>query len=174
LGEGLRLKRKEEGAAAVEFAIVGSLLFMMLFGIIEFGIVFNRFQGLQAGGREGARLASLSQSTIGQIMDRTRSSVSMIDTSSANESCSLSTAGQYCITITTSGPAKNPPIPTNVVTAAQHCTAASGDPACTYKPCDLNSGNTVTVNVQYKMKITIPLWAAPLATVTGAGQFLCE
>jgi Flp pilus assembly protein TadG len=168
----LRLRRREDGAAAVEFAIVGSLLFMMLFGIIEFGIVFNRFQGLQAGGREGARLASLSQSTIGQIMDRTRSSVSMIDTSSANEDCSLTTAGQYCITISTT-PAKAG-LPTNVTTAAQHCTAASGNSACTFQPCNLYSGNTVTVNVQYKMKITIPLWAAPLATVSGQGQFRCE
>src|SRR5437868_13335102 len=83
----MRIRRKEEGAAAVEFAIVAALLFMLLFGIIEFGIVFNRYQGLQAGAREGARIGSLQQTPVYQIMDRVRSSVSMIDTSSASQSC---------------------------------------------------------------------------------------
>ncbi len=133
----LRFGRREDGAAAVEFAIVGSLLFMMLCGIIEFGIVFNRYQGLQAGGREGARLASLSQSTVGQIFDRVRNSVSIIDTSSAQENCTSATFanGQYCITLTTTKSGW-----TYTATDTKGCTSASGAAACTAKPFDLNSG----------------------------------
>src|SRR5438270_11320192 len=92
----MRIRRKEEGAAAVAFAIIASLLFMILFGIIEFGIVFNRYQGLQAGAREGARLGSLTTANVGQIMDRVRSGISMIDTSSTQEVCPLdNTAGHF-------------------------------------------------------------------------------
>ncbi|MHB8511927.1 MAG: TadE family protein [Actinomycetota bacterium] len=52
----------ERGAAAVEFAIVMSVLFMLVFGIVEFGIAYNRSQGLEAAAREGARAASVGAS----------------------------------------------------------------------------------------------------------------
>jgi hypothetical protein len=60
-----RLK-KEEGVAAVEFAIVMTLLFMLIFGIIEFSIVYSQYQVFQGAAREGARHAAVrdSQSAI--------------------------------------------------------------------------------------------------------------
>ena len=39
----------------------------MLFAIIEFGIVYNRVQALHAAAREGARIASIRESTSGQV-----------------------------------------------------------------------------------------------------------
>jgi Flp pilus assembly protein TadG len=51
--------RKEEGAVAVEFAIIMILLFMILFGIIEFGITINRYQMYVGAAREGARFAAV-------------------------------------------------------------------------------------------------------------------
>ena len=59
----LNRARDERGAAAVEMAIVLPLLILILFGIVEFSIYFNRLQGLQAAAREGARVAALPQST---------------------------------------------------------------------------------------------------------------
>jgi Flp pilus assembly pilin Flp len=50
--------RDERGASAVEFALVASLLFLILFGVIQFGIAYNRVQGLNSAGREGSRAAS--------------------------------------------------------------------------------------------------------------------
>ncbi len=52
--------RDEEGAAAVEMAVVTPILVLLLFGTIQFGLAFFEWQGLQAAAREGARLASLS------------------------------------------------------------------------------------------------------------------
>ena len=49
----------ESGATAVEFSLIATLLFMLLFGILQFGLTYNRQQGLHAAAREGARLASL-------------------------------------------------------------------------------------------------------------------
>jgi Flp pilus assembly protein TadG len=72
----VRIKRdNERGAAAVEFAILLPLLVMLLFGIIEFSILFNRQQGLHAAAREGARYASLPTNTKDEIEDRVRDSL---------------------------------------------------------------------------------------------------
>jgi Flp pilus assembly protein TadG len=51
--------RGEEGAAAVEFALVVSLLFVLLFGIMEFGLAFFELQNLRSATREGARAAAI-------------------------------------------------------------------------------------------------------------------
>ena len=56
-------KRDQRGAAAVEMAIVLPVLVLLIFGIIQWSIYFNRLQGLQAAAREGARVAALPQST---------------------------------------------------------------------------------------------------------------
>ncbi|HET7481755.1 MAG TPA: TadE/TadG family type IV pilus assembly protein [Actinomycetota bacterium] len=53
-----RLKN-ETGAAAVEFALIASILFMMLFGIIEFGRIFSEMEVLNSAAREGARVAAV-------------------------------------------------------------------------------------------------------------------
>ena len=60
-------KHDERGAAAVELAIVLPILILLVFGIIQFSIYFNRLQGLQAAAREGARVAALPQSTQSDI-----------------------------------------------------------------------------------------------------------
>lgn len=50
----------DTGAAAVEFALVASLLFVILFGIINFGIVFSQQLTLNNAAREGARKAVIT------------------------------------------------------------------------------------------------------------------
>lgn len=47
----------ERGASLVEFAVVSTLLFLLLFGIFEFGLTFNDYQSIRQGAREGAREA---------------------------------------------------------------------------------------------------------------------
>jgi Flp pilus assembly protein TadG len=52
-------KRAEGGAAAVEMAIVLSLLFFLLFGIVEGGFIFNRWIQVTHAAREGVRELSI-------------------------------------------------------------------------------------------------------------------
>ena len=52
-------RRDQRGAAAVEFALIASLLFMVLFGIIEFGRLFSELEVLNSAAREGARVAAV-------------------------------------------------------------------------------------------------------------------
>jgi Flp pilus assembly pilin Flp len=49
---------QEKGAALVEFALLATLLFMLIFGTITTGISFSRSNALQTAAREGARFAA--------------------------------------------------------------------------------------------------------------------
>ena len=51
--------RHEGGASAVEFALIAPLLFMLLFGIIGFGLAFLRVQSIRTAVREGGRTAAV-------------------------------------------------------------------------------------------------------------------
>ena len=66
----------QTGAAAVEFAIVLPILILLVFGIVQFSIAFNRVQGLQAAAREGARVAALPQSTQADVRSKVTSALS--------------------------------------------------------------------------------------------------
>jgi hypothetical protein len=52
-------KRDDQGAAAVEFALVSVLLFTLLFGIIQYGYLFFQYQAGAAAIHDAARLAGL-------------------------------------------------------------------------------------------------------------------
>ncbi len=54
-----RAKRADEGASAVEFAIVAIVLIMLLTGIVQFGYTFFQYLEIVHAAREGARWASL-------------------------------------------------------------------------------------------------------------------
>ena len=55
--------RGEDGAAAVEFALISTVLFMLLFGILEFGQFYSQYQAFQGAAREGARMAAVRGGT---------------------------------------------------------------------------------------------------------------
>lgn len=52
-------RKTEEGAAAVEFALILPILALLIFGIIEFGFAFNTQISLTQAAREGVRLEAL-------------------------------------------------------------------------------------------------------------------
>jgi Flp pilus assembly pilin Flp len=57
----------QDGAAAVEFALLLPLIVLLLFGIIEFGLAFNtRIQATNAA-REGARMAIVGIGNWGDV-----------------------------------------------------------------------------------------------------------
>jgi len=54
---------REDGAAAVEFALIVGLLAMLVFGMMEYGLAFWQMQSLRAATREGARVAAVGGDT---------------------------------------------------------------------------------------------------------------
>jgi Flp pilus assembly protein TadG len=51
--------RREDGAAAVEFALIVGLLAILISGLLEYGLAFWQVQNLRAAAREGARVAAV-------------------------------------------------------------------------------------------------------------------
>ena len=161
----------ERGASAVEFAIIASLLLVILFGTITFGIVFNRYQGLQAAGREGARLGALQGTTGTDIINRVKESVSIIASSSISSS--------YC---TGSAPNWNLNVDEGCVRVLRRTSPGATPVAHTELlipgPCNASQSGgdqkSVIVEVNFRLRIDIPLWASPVMTVSGTGEFRCE
>jgi len=56
-------RRSERGAAAVEFALVMPILFLLVFGILQYGLWFNDSLNTRQGVREGARLGVVGDFT---------------------------------------------------------------------------------------------------------------
>lgn len=63
---------RESGAAMVEFALVLSLLMLLVLGIIDFGRAFNMQIALTQAAREGVRVLSLAGGTLADADLRTR------------------------------------------------------------------------------------------------------
>lgn len=57
-----RSPRSRNGMAMVELVIILPILLMLLFGIVEFGVLFGRWQTLSNAAREGARTAVVFRS----------------------------------------------------------------------------------------------------------------
>jgi Flp pilus assembly protein TadG len=54
-----RRLRCDRGAELIEFALVFPLLLLVLFGIMDFGLLFQRYEAVTNAAREGARVAVL-------------------------------------------------------------------------------------------------------------------
>lgn len=73
-----RDEQGEQGAAAVEFALVLPLLLALLFGIIAYGIVFAQSLSLSNAARQAARAAVISGATCAQVTSLARDNASTI------------------------------------------------------------------------------------------------
>lgn len=64
--------RSEQGAQLVEFALVLPLLLLVVLGIAEFGLIFQRYEVITNAAREGARLAVLPGYSDNDVRARVR------------------------------------------------------------------------------------------------------
>jgi Flp pilus assembly protein TadG len=155
----------ERGASAVELGIVMSVLFLFVFGIIQFGLAYNRHQGLQAGAREGARVASVG-ATEADIRDRVRKAQSLFADADVRIAIDYSTDDGATF------PGGN-----------KICDDASSD-SCSAttapSPCGrAGVGNLIRVTATVpgstgKYAIIIPLWGNHNVTFSSLGIFRCE
>jgi Flp pilus assembly pilin Flp len=162
--------RDDRGASAVEFAIIASLLLMILFGTIQFGLIFNRYQGVQAASRESARLGSLQDTTRQAIVDRVADSLSIVNPAN-NIACpagdppgfSAAQLDKWCVRV------YRRETPGGALT--EFTTGSTSTPCNAIQP---GAQKSVVVKVWYRTKLDIPLWSSPHMTVGGAGEFKCE
>lgn len=153
----------------MEFALIASLLFLIVFGIIQFGLAYNRVQGLQAGAREGARIGSLPSSTVTNTWDRLQQTL----TATLSVPPQNPSAGQ---------PFSSPPALNNSLWWISRRPAAGGAlvpiTVLTDHPCDVGSGaakgDSVVISVSNRTLIQLPPVMQFSVTITGQAQFLCE
>lgn len=76
-------RRREEGQTLTEFALVLPLLALLLFGVIQFGIVFHQYvtltDAVRAGGRQGAVSRDLADPEAA-VVNRVIGSAANLDT----------------------------------------------------------------------------------------------
>lgn len=164
----MRRVRDERGASAVEFAIIGSLLLLILFGTITFGIIFNRYQGLQSAAREGARVGALSATNRTAILNHVRDSVSIISGSRISATCPSDLNSLLiengCVKVFAKSSPGDAPME---ITPSSHSQTPCGG---AYPGTD----KSVVVDVYYRMRVDIPVWASPQMTLSGGAEFKCE
>src|SRR3954447_21671996 len=59
LGRRIARLRHERGAELIEFALILPLFLVLIMGIFDFGLAFQRYEVITNAAREGARLGSL-------------------------------------------------------------------------------------------------------------------
>ncbi|MFY9587287.1 MAG: TadE family protein [Actinomycetota bacterium] len=158
-------KQSERGASMVEFAIIITLLFLLIFGIIQFGFAFNRDQGLHAAAREGARVAAVG-GTQDDVADRVREAQSLFNENDL----------RIRIDYSTDNGASYPG--GNMIcddAGGTHCTNQL-NPVCAGK-----IGNLIRVTATVpagvgsgRYAIIIPFWGNVNITFSSQGVFRCE
>ena len=77
-----RTIREQKGQTMVEFALIMPVLFLVLFGIIQFGTLYNDYITLTDAARVGARKAAVSRQTgdpVGLATTATKNAASDLD-----------------------------------------------------------------------------------------------
>jgi Flp pilus assembly protein TadG len=142
---------REDGAAAIEFAIVTVLLLLIVFGILEYGRIYSQVEVLNGAAREGARVGAVqgSKSDIENAVNASAGpyagQISNITVTAKSESGATAPAGQ------------DPP-----------CQDSSTNPPV------VTQGGTVTVSFDYHAKVNVGLLPDFDETISIQGVFRCE
>jgi Flp pilus assembly protein TadG len=147
-----RARRKETGAAAVEFALVTTVLFPLVLGLIAFGIVFAQELALGNAARQTARFGVVGDRTCADIVGEARRAANTIAMEGADTTVTVRVGA-------------TPALATN------RCAGLA-----TAVPCRGSKvGDNVYVSVGYVSELIIPLGPVdPDFDLQGDGVFRCE
>jgi Flp pilus assembly protein TadG len=119
----------ERGASAVEFAIIAPVLFVIVMGIIGFGVGFMELQTARGAVREGARAAAVVDA------DRVGRTASQVQTITVQASAGLIPNGSQ-VSVTT-------------------CPNGGGQAIVRYDTSQANDGSGITVNIPFLPPISM-------------------
>ena len=86
-------RSQRRGVAAVEFAVVAPVFFLLIFAIVELGRLVMVQQVLTTASREGARLAIIEGSTVSQVQTAVDDYLANLSVSGANVGITPSSLG---------------------------------------------------------------------------------
>lgn len=161
MGFGAHRKSGERGASLVEFAIVAPLLFLLLFGVIEFARVVSAYTTVWTGAREGARYATTSGgSDISSGIPRNRDCAGILDAVQAKAVVS-SIAGAD-VTIEWVNPSGTLIADCNPATAAPNPNQKSGGNWVV----DIPNASRIVVEVEGTFNAVVPILSGVLNGIT--------
>ena len=99
--------QEERGQTTTEFAIVLPILCLLLFGVIQFGILFNNYVTLTDAVRAGARKAAVSRQASdpqGACLSQVRTSAQDLDQSKLTPTCTSTWLPAADVTVTATYP----------------------------------------------------------------------
>ena len=135
---------------------------MFLFGIVQFGLAYDKKQSINSAAREGARMAAIpDESNVTYSTIRSR-----VDDSFAGLGDGVVDELEVVVVDAT-----------NPSTVLKTCTASGCSPATSptsVSPCTDQAGETVVVTASEYHEITIPFFGVRNVTLTGKGEFRCE
>jgi Flp pilus assembly protein TadG len=150
---------QEDGAAAVEFALIVGVLAMLLFGMLQFGVAFFQLQNLRAATREGARIGAV-RGTVADIRTRVQDASGISNFGTSLQISKQTTPGTYVpVTTATDRP----------------CVVLTGPVPLSVKSTVDLSSNQLPSGLQDIFTVDIPL--VPTISLRSAkvyGEFRCE
>jgi len=163
-----RTTTQDEGAAAVEFALIVPVLVIFLFGIIEFGILFAQQLSLSNAARQGARYGVVANydasnnptSTCLNIVNEVRNNAATIGMAASG------------VNVKVASPAANGSCPDTSTLPLSSWTQAQQN----IQPCvGTSPGDSITVTATFNGHLVIPLVLAnPTFKLTSTGVYRCE
>lgn len=97
---GRHSRRSDDGAAAVEFALVVPLLMILVFGMISYGYLLSFRQGMSQGASEGARAGAVWAAAYKTDQDAARIAAAKVQIDNALSSYGVSCASGATCTVT--------------------------------------------------------------------------
>jgi Flp pilus assembly protein TadG len=125
--------RGDEGAAAVEAALVLPVLFLFAFGIIEFGMALWQWNTMLLAVEQAGRYVMVNNATCGVSCAQTQMQAVL----SGASVCTTPTSGQMCVSASTSGGSPS----TMTLSAAYNFT-----PVAFFQPLTITSQGTVPLD----------------------------
>jgi Flp pilus assembly protein TadG len=115
--------RKEDGAAAVEFALLLPIMVTILFATTTFGLNFSKLEGYESAAREGARYAAVNCQPRGPLDPTTTPCTKDMIVKRINDASTNTPAlSAAALTVTIFDP------PTNATFTDMDCSKHRGDP----------------------------------------------
>lgn len=151
----------------MEFAFVLPILTLFLFGIVQFGIAYDKQQSINAAGREGARLAALPVSDLQQIAER------------AVAASAMSAVGNdpKVVVSDSAGVVAGVRCPGGTYSRTDNCASPTTIDQTneSLMPCGRTTpSNYARVRVSTPFDLTFPLFDFGIVTIDAEAEFRCE
>lgn len=164
------LSRREDGAAAVEMALVVPVLVLLVFAIIQFGIALSQKLALSNGARQGARYGAVPNPNPTTGAETTTCSSILTEAQQAASTGLGLSSSAVGVTIVAPTGSTQPCTSSGPVTSSAGFTSSPSNDPCVGS----TSGQDLTVITSYTGSLNIPFGPSMSLPMQSQGVYECE